>query len=175
MGTKEASPRTMMDVYKAFPEGTLAELVEGIIHLSPSPAKAHQRLLLRLASELNAHVVRHALGEIFIAPLDVYLDQYSNAVQPDIIFVAAAKGSIVRDHVQGVPDMLIEILSPGNRDYDLKKKKDLYEKFGVKEYWIADPVTKETIGYQLREGKYEALTASIGVLTSPLLNQDFYF
>jgi Uma2 family endonuclease len=174
VGTMEPNPGTMMDVYKTLPEGTLAELVDGIIHLSPSPLHAHQRLLLRLASGLNRHVIGNGLGEIFIAPLDVYLDEHSNAVQPDIIFIAAAHASMVHDHVHGVPDLVIEILSPGNRDYDLKKKRDLYEKFGVQEYWIVDPVTTETLGYQLREGKYQALATPTGALRSRLLRQDFY-
>ena len=63
-----------------------------------------------------------------------------------------------KGHFHGVPDLVVEILSPSNREHDLVKKKNLYEKFGVKEYWIVDPQTKAIIAYTLGSGKYEIMT-----------------
>ena len=80
-----------------------------------------------------------------------------------------------KSHFHGVPDLVVEVLSPSNREHDLVKKKNLYEKFGVKEYWIVDPQTKATIGYTLDSGKYETMTTQPGSMHSPLLNGTFSF
>ena len=169
-------PRTIMEVYKMLPEGTLAELIDGVIYMSPSPISNHQRVLTKLSASLHDFLNEKNLGELFVAPLDVYLDENSNAIQPDIIFVASQNSSIVKDHIHGVPDMLIEILSPSNKDYDRLQKKELYERFGVKEYWIIDPATKEAIGYKLNaKNQYEEFSRSTAEINSVLLNRHFAF
>ncbi|MBR10158.1 MAG: hypothetical protein CMP48_21015 [Rickettsiales bacterium] len=77
--------------------------------------------------------------------------------------------------MHGVPDLLVEVLSPGNKDHDLIRKKDLYERFGVKEYWIADPDTNLVLGYQLVNKLYEKIHEEIGTFQSPLLDLSFSF
>ena len=138
-------PRTIMEVFKLLPEGTLAEIIENKLYMSPTPVTKHQRIISKLLSGLYVFVNKDDKGEVFTAPFDVFLDEESNAVQPDIIFVSKENSKIIDEEttIHGVPDLLIEILSPGNRKHDLVTKKDLYEKFGVKEYWIIDPETKE--------------------------------
>jgi Uma2 family endonuclease len=74
-----------------------------------------------------------------------------------------------------VPDLVGEVLSPSNRSHDLVKKKDLYEKFGVKEYWTIDPETKTTMGYTLNSGKYESMTTEPASMDSALLKVRFSF
>jgi len=159
------------------PEGTLAEIINNHLYMSPSPIGKHQRILRDLTFILNGFVNEHKLGEIFFAPFDVFLDEEENAVQPDLIFVSTSKLSIVDDDgvIHGVPDMLIELLSPGNPEHDTVTKKELYEKFGVKEYWIVDPATKQTIGYTLREGVYQKLESEKGKIDSILLDRSFSF
>jgi Uma2 family endonuclease len=171
----ERPPRTIMEVYKMLPEGTLAELIEGIIYMSPSPIRKHQELLGELFTSILTICRKGKIGKVFIAPFDVYLDENSNAVQPDIIFVSKENQKIIQDHIHGVPDLLIELLSPGNSTHDTVTKKNLYEKFGVKEYWIIDPETFLAIGYQLQNEKYVEIGNSIGSMNSLLLNQTFYF
>jgi Uma2 family endonuclease len=171
----ERPPRTIMEVYKMLPEGTLAELINGNIYMSPSPLREHQRLILKLVGLMDAYVEKMDLGEVNVAPCDVYLDENSNAVQPDIIFVAKENAAILKDHIYGVPDLLVEILSPGNKNYDLEKKKDLYEKFEVKEYWVIDPVSKESIGYTIENSKYAEFFKGTGKMTSRLLGHTFNF
>jgi Uma2 family endonuclease len=168
-------PRTIMEVYRMLPEGTLAELIDGNIYMSPSPITPHQRTIGRLFTRMASFVEENDLGEVFIAPYDVYLDEENNAVQPDIIFVAKKNLSIIRDHIHGIPDLLVEVLSPGNMNHDTLRKKNLYERFGVKEYWIVDPKTRESIGYHLEDGKYREFFRSIGAIQSELLNNDFKF
>src|SRR6187551_1677794 len=150
----ERPPGTIMEVYKTLPEGTLAELINGIIYMSPSPVRQHQRLATHLTSLMNLFVSENNLGEVYTAPFDVYLDETSNAVQPDILFVATKNLDIIHRHVHGVPDLIVEVLSDASREYDTQKKKMLYEKFGVKEYWIIDPMTRDAIGFELQNEVY---------------------
>ena len=170
-------PRTIMEVYKTLPEGTLAELIDNKIYMSPSPVRNHQKILQQLLRRLSDLIEDKGKGEVFISPFDVYLDEHSNAVQPDLIVVLADRKEIVdpNGHIHGVPDLLVEILSPGNKEHDLIKKKDLYERFGVKEYWIVDPETKLALVYQLQNSKYIKIGESIGTIESPLLSLGLSF
>jgi Uma2 family endonuclease len=170
-------PRTIMEVFRMLPEGTLAEVIENTLYMSPTPRSNHQRISGVLFTNLNLHVTKQHLGEVFHAPFDVYLDEEANAVQPDIFFIAKEHSGIIEDHgyVHGVPDLIIEILSPGNKRYDQVTKKSLYERFQVKEYWIVDPETKETTGYEMKEGIYEEFFHAFGKLQSRLLNSIFNF
>jgi Uma2 family endonuclease len=173
----DTPPRTIMEVYKNLPEGTLAELIDNVLYMSPSPVKNHQQVLQIIFRRLSEAVEDVGKGEIIIAPFDVYLDATSNAVQPDIIVILNSnKGhSKPNGHFHGVPDLIVEILSPGNRDYDLVKKKDLYERFGVTEYWIVDPESKETIGYFLQDSKFISLGQEKRNITFKLLKLTISF
>ena len=169
-------PRTIMEVYKMLPEGTLAEVINGQLYMSPAPNTNHQRVSGKIEFLLRSYVENHSLGEIFDAPYDVYLDEENNAVQPDIIFVSTQNSYIVKSHgIVGVPDLIVEFLSPSNNTHDLVTKKELYEKFGVKEYWIIDPATKESLVYQLKNNQYKLEGKQIAALFSPLLNHHFEF
>ena len=168
-------PRTIMEVYKMLPEGTLAELIDGNIYMSPSPIREHQRIIAILSSKMILFTEEKKAGEVYTAPFDVYLDDHSNAVQPDIVFVSAAKLSIIDRYIHGVPDLIVEVLSDGNEDHDRIRKKALYERFGVREYWIVDAVTKEATGYFHQDGKYTAAVTSVGEISSRVLNNTFEF
>jgi Uma2 family endonuclease len=166
-----------MEIYRMLPEGTLAEIINNQIIMSPSPFSKHQKVLNRINNRLYNYFEASSLAEIFTAPLDVYLDETSNAVQPDIIVVLKENLGIIKEHghIHGVPDLLVEILSPGNKEYDLIKKKDLYESFGVKEYWIVDPETRLALGYKLHDGKYQNISEEIGVINSCLIDTRIEF
>lgn len=169
-------PRTIMEVFQQLPEGTLAEVIHNTLYMSPAPTPSHQRLFLNLASGMHAFVSAQASGEIFIAPIDVYLDEASSVVQPDILFVPFhSKIKIDSGGLHGTPDLIVEILSPGNKKRDLVIKKELYEKIGVKEYWIVDPDTKEVVGYKHQHGRYVSLQASSGEIKFELLYHTFTF
>ncbi len=169
-------PRTMMEVFKMLPEGTLAEIINNRLYVSPSTIGKHQRLITKLMLQLGNQIELKKAGELFVAPFDVFLDEEENAVQPDLIFVSASNLSIVDDGViHGIPDLLIELLSPGNPTHDTVTKKELYEKFGVKEYWIVDPATKATIGYTLSGDVYKKIESEVGKIDSILLSKSFSF
>ena len=137
------------------PEGTLAEVINRTLYVSPSPTPYHGKVSSRIRYETFRHVLENDLGEMYDHPVDVYLKGGTDVVIPDIIFVSKDNSLIVdRKGLHGAPDLHIEILSPGTRKRDLTIKKKLYEESGVKEYWIVDPDTKNSQGYLLRDGKY---------------------
>jgi Uma2 family endonuclease len=166
-----------MEVYKMLPEGTLAELIDNIIYMPPSPSSNHQEISIDLASQIHLFCKQNKKGKVYAAPIDVYLDETSNAVQPDIVVVLNDQLNIIeqKGHIHGVPAMLIEILSEGNKNHDLIRKRDLYERFGVREYHIADPETKFVMTFELSDGKYKKTKEIIGTLSCELLQQDFQF
>ncbi len=170
-------PRTIMEVFKMLPEGTLAELINGTIYMSPSPLSRHQLVSNDLCTDLTVHLRSKRAGKVLSAPIDVFLDEESNAVQPDIVVVLGENISIINPggHIHGVPDLLVEVLSKGNNKHDLITKKDLYEKFGVQEYWVVDPETKLAMIFSLKEGKYTLIDETIASIHSPLLNHTFIF
>ncbi|MBD0289430.1 MAG: Uma2 family endonuclease, partial [Flavisolibacter sp.] len=80
-----------------------------------------------------------------------------------------------KGHIHGVPAILIEVLSKGNKEHDLIRKKDLYERFGVQEYHVVDPDTKLVLSFSQSGGKYGEAKEAIGKLYSPLLQVAFEF
>lgn len=169
-------PRTIMEVYKMLPEGTLAELIDGHLSISRVPGIKHQKILKNILFAIHQYVSDNNLGETLFLACDVFLDEHSNAVQPDIIFVSDENISIIKDDaIHGIPDLLIEILSPGNTQHDTIKKKELYQKFGVQEYWVINPETTESIGYALKNRIYIECGRHKAMIKSLLLNHEFSF
>lgn len=166
----------MMEVFKTLPEGTLAELIDSNLYMSPSPTFDHQNISKAILRKLLAFE-DSGKGLIFHAPFDVYLDEAQNAVQPDLFVILRENMNIVnpKGHIHGVPNLIVEILSPGNRDHDIVRKKHLYEKFGVQEYWIVDPENKQALGYELIGKSYQLIAEDIGIIKSKLLDPSFTF
>src|SRR5690554_2559302 len=147
-------PRTIREVYDALPEGTLAQLIQSQLVMSPAPAYGHQKILNIINRKIAEYVEQKGLGEIIISPFDVHLDE-ENVFQPDILFLRNDQlPGIQKDGFHGAPSLVIELLSPGTARYDLNQKKTAYERHGVQEYWIVDPDTKEVEGYFLEEERY---------------------
>jgi Uma2 family endonuclease len=128
------------------------ELLNGEATMSPAPSLAHQRLLLRLAKLVERLIPN---GEIFIAPVDVVLDEL-DVLQPDLVWVAEASlaKSVDNKYLKGAPDLVVEIFSPGTVRRDKKDKFHLYEKFGVREYCMIDPDEKWLEIWQLKEARF---------------------
>lgn len=155
MAQLKSKPRKTLEDYLKLPEGTRAELIEGEIFMSPSPRVRHQRIVLKLSLVLNDYARKTGSGEVFVAPLDVHLPM-GDVVQPDLIFVSEAKRAIVQDWVRGVPDLLVEVLSPEGADRDEIIKRDLYARAGVREYWIVDGDARAVEVLTLAGGRYQA-------------------
>ncbi len=174
--TTPAIPKTPMDIYRSLPEGTRAEIIDNVIYMPPSPFEAHQKVSGTLAGEIYLYFKQYdQRGRFYTAPFDVFLDNRSTSVQPDI-FILLPDNTInieARGHFHGVPDIIIEILSQGNKDYDLIQKKNLYERFGVKEYFVIEPESGLTFHYYLREGIYVLAKEEIRKMESQLLQHTF--
>jgi Uma2 family endonuclease len=157
------------DDYLKMPEDERYELIEGELLMSPSPATKHQKILRELVLTVVSHVKKKALGEVFFAPYDIFFDD-ENVLQPDLIFVSKDNVSIITEkNIHGSPDLVVEILSESTAYRDLIQKKKLYERFGVKEYWVVAPddelvevyILTENGGYQLSRSyiKEDTLTS----------------
>jgi Uma2 family endonuclease len=132
--------KVTLQQYLALPETALPhELVEGELRLTAAPSMWHQTVLNRLARPLEDFVESCKLGFVFRAPVDVILNRAAGLVlQPDIIYIRQDRTVIVRERIEGAPDLVVEILSPGTRDYDCIEKSARYATAGVAEYWLAD-------------------------------------
>lgn len=164
-----------MEVYRGLPEGTLVQLINNRLYLYSSHTDAHQSLLGDILMKLGNHVENNKVGRLLMGPFDVYLDK-QNAFQPDLIFALPENRHKFRnDGFYGAPDLVIEVLEASTRRLDTGKKKAFYERSGVKEYWLVDPLTKETEGFWLVNGEYEPLPTEEGKLSLRLFNYTLAF
>lgn len=138
--------------YKEWPEDERWQIIDGHAYaMTAAPNIRHQKI----TGNLYALVREGLKGKpctTFIAPTDVVFDEI-NIVQPDV-FVVCNKSKITDANIQGAPDMVIEVISPSNSFMDKKLKLELYERFGVPEYLLVDPVGDLVERYRLVEGKY---------------------
>jgi len=140
--------------YSRLPEGAPYQLIGGELVLTPAPTTYHQIISMKLGTKMASYVMEKDLGLVLFAPVDVYFEN-TETYQPDIIFIVKERLTIIeKDKINGAPDMVVEILSPGTGYYDLKKKFKTYENHGVKEYWIVDPEDCSVEIHALREGNF---------------------
>jgi Uma2 family endonuclease len=168
---KQANVRFTYDDYLLLPDDKRYEIVAGELLVVPAPYLNHQRILREMGTALTIYARHQGIGEVFYAPCDVVLS-LENVVQPDLVFVAnERRGILTAANVQGPPDLVLEILSEATKQRDLEVKRKLYAKYGVREYWIADPVAQTVQVLVWSESGF----ASAGVyaitdrLSSPLL------
>ena len=177
MSSAQPAPRlwTYADLV-ALPDDQLRhELIDGEHVVSPSPNTRHQQLLRELFRILDAHVEHHRLGEVLFAPFDIKLSMFT-VVVPDLVFFTADrfKRVVNEKHAIAAPDLVVEILSPGTRRRDKGRKRAIYDREGVREYWIVDPDARSVTALRRPESgagltDVVTLAAAAGdVLTSPL-------
>jgi Uma2 family endonuclease len=147
--------------YLMIPGDQRYELIEGELMMTPSPVPYHQWISKNIEFELEKFVREKGQGKVFYAPCDVYLDN-ENVLQPDILFISEERLTIIGEkNIQGAPDLVIEILSESTAYRDMVKKKKLYARFGVKEYWLVDPEEK-TVEIYILEKNSLILTKRFG-------------
>ena len=144
-----------------FPDdGMRYELINGELFKSPSPIPRHQELVIRLIFLIGTHVRERKLGRILTAPIDVRFSGASQVV-PDVVFVSNGRLDIIGGkRLEGPPELMVEVLSPSTQGNDLVKKRDLYERYGVPEYWIVDPRRKTLAMLAVHGGRYVELPTS---------------
>ena len=160
--------------YILFPEdGQRHEILDGEHYVTPAPTLHHQDAIGNLFLKLAPFVREHRLGKVYLSPADVLLSEH-DVVQPDLFFVSNERRAILTEaNAQGAPDLVIEILSSSTQRRDGTLKRDRYEGFGVREYWMVDPA-RQTVRVYRREaagfGNSILLSGAVGdVLTTPLL------
>jgi Uma2 family endonuclease len=136
----------------------LLEYIDGFVYNQASPSKIHQIAALNLATEFNIFF-KNKKCKPFIGPFDIILknekEEYPRKVIPDISVICDKTGLNDNNYI-GVPTLIVEVLSPSNEAHDLVTKMNLYQRFGVKEYWIVNPKIKSVSVYKLNEnGCYE--------------------
>jgi Uma2 family endonuclease len=170
----QTSTRLTYEDYLELPDdGKQYELIEGELVLNPTPITRHQRIVLKIAIHLQMYFDRQGGGEAFVAPLDVVLAE-DVVLEPDVMVVLSERMSIVGEkNIQGAPNIVVEVLSEGTRKRDETIKRKLYERYGVDEYWIADPVIDVVKIYRRSGASFvraaEISTESGGEITSPIL------
>lgn len=130
---------TYQDYLELPDDGNRYEIIEGELIKLTTPYIIHQTVSGNIIFELVKFIKQKKIGTIYFAPLDVVLNEI-NVVQPDILFISKENLQIITvKNIKGVPDLIVEIISPSTEYYDLFVKKGTYEKSGVKEYWLVDP------------------------------------
>ncbi len=162
----------------ALPDDRLRhELLDGAHVVSPSPTTAHQEISLNLVRALLRYLDRHDLGRLLYAPFDVKLSMFT-VVVPDLVYFTADRYARVvnEKHATAAPDLVVEILSPGTRRRDKGRKRAVYDREGVREYWVVDPDAQSITALRrprAGSGLTDVTTLGLaggGVLQSPLFS-----
>lgn len=141
--------------YVHFPnDGKRHEIVDGEHFVNPAPSTRHQYALHELHIQLHEQIQKPGLGLIFGAPVDVQLSEFT-VVQPDLVVILNERRDIVTDpKIAGTPNMVVEVISPGNPKYDRTTKKQAYQLAGVQEYWIINPIEQTVEQFVLEDDQY---------------------
>lgn len=144
-------------------DGWIYEIIEGELHMSPAPTPIHQENSGNLFAEFRDYARKCDAGKAYAAPIDVILPGLATPVQPDVIFIIKDRLKIVKDdRVEGAPDIVAEVLSPGNWLVDRRDKFRVYAQAAVREYWIVNPQARTIELFCLQGGMY-ALIGKYGV------------
>jgi len=143
--------------YRLFPDdGRRHEIIDGEHYVSPSPSTDHQKASRHIQFALYEQIEQTGRGQVYDAPMDLELAP-TDVVQPDLIVVMNESSDIVlRSRLRGVPDLVVEILSPSTAEIDRNLKRSLYEHHGVAEYWVVDVEDRAIHRYRLTDGSYGA-------------------
>ena len=146
--------------YTQWPEGERWELINGEIYAMAAPSRLHQQFVLKLATQIDRYLDGKPC-DVYIAPFDVRLprqneadDKIDTTVQPDIAVICDPT-KLDDKGCRGAPDWIIEVISPSSAIMDMEKKLRLYERHGVKTYWIIHPTDQWLMVYRLgQDGHY---------------------
>ncbi len=170
MKTMLRPPRTGLEAYKLLPEGTLCQLINNKIIMSPSPKWKHQDIVKIIMVAIENYLKKNHAGKV-LSDVDVYLDE-ENIYRPDMMLITNDQLHILGDdgYIHGVPGLVIEVLSKGTEKYDKSEKKDIYEKYGVKEYWLIDPPMLQCEGFINEDNSFKQVVKTNKNFTIHLLD-----
>jgi len=164
--------RLTYDDYCRLPDnGRRYEIIDGELFVTPSPRRAHQKVVTQLSRVLGNFVEAGDCGEVYVAPFDVVFSLF-DVVEPDILYVSKKRASVVtEENIQGAPDLVVEVLSASTAEIDRTTKLKLYARYGVQEYWLIDPERCTAEIYRREPQGFERVASleASGSLTTPLL------
>lgn len=173
--TIDFSIPAMREMWK-LPEEKRAEVINRKLYILSPPKPDHCDLSFLIALRLANYVIENNLGKVCHAEMGIFLNDGKNLVIPDIVFVSNANPLILDTNgIFGAPDLIIEVLSPSTKRKDRTIKKQLYEQTGVREYWLVDPISKESWGYLLENGRYDEPLTLNAELNIRILNKTIPF
>ena len=142
------------DIWDMPDDGNRYEVIDGDLFVTPPPVREHQHSSGELHYWINHYLHQHPIGVVYAAPIGVILDE-SGGVQPDLVYVSNEHREILTSRgVEGVPDLVVEILSPSTRARDLGVKLRRYAAAGVPHYWIVDPQALTLAAHELGADGY---------------------
>jgi Uma2 family endonuclease len=130
------------------------ELWDGELIMSPAPSFYHQEVTIRFCHQLYDWVTKRKLGKVVAGPIDMVLSPH-RVTQPDVAFISQARLGIITKTINGPVDLAVEVISLGHRSRDRIEKRDLYEQYGVREFWLIDPEAQTVEVLSLENGRYE--------------------
>jgi Uma2 family endonuclease len=146
------------EAYLRLPDdGYRYEVIRGVLHMTAAPTIKHQDIVRNLLVVLHLFVRGREQGKVYHSPVDVRLSEQT-VVEPDIVFITRERLNIIKkSSFEGVPDLIVEVLSPSNWVVDRRDKFAVYEAAGVREYWIIDPDAQTVEVYSLYQDRYALL------------------
>ena len=163
MGMPATQTHWTVDMVHALPDdGNRYEIIDGELLVTPAPSFDHQDAAFQLAKRLDAYLAIYRVGHMFMAPTDVVFDART-LVQPDVVVVPLIAGKRPRTQAEaGKPLLAVEIVSPGSARTDRVRKRELYQREGVPEYWIVDPDARVIERWRPEDSRPEILVNRIG-------------
>lgn len=155
-------------------DGNRYEVIDGVLYTTTAPSTFHQWIVRQIVRTLFAQIDDQGVGVTLWAPIGVFMPG-CDPVQPDILVVRTAHLSIIRDRrIYGVPDLIVEVVSPSNSEQDLEIKRNAYARAAVPEYWIVRPAERDVIVCSAPDPATDLFKnvdtiSPDGVLTSPTL------
>ncbi len=152
-GKAERGNFTYEDLRHTPDDGKRYEVLEGDLIVSPSPRVNHQRFVYKLSLLLGSAEAA-GTGMALPAPMDVVFSAH-DVVEPDLLFIVKDRlGIVTEDNVQGAPDFVVAVISEGSRRRDVITKRQIYERHGVRFYWLVDPEEETVRVFELKDGVY---------------------
>jgi len=163
------------DRWETLPDdGNRYEVIEGVLYMSTAPSPIHQWIIRQVARVFFAQIDDRGVGVTLWSPIGLFMPG-CDPVQPDLLVIRTANlDAIKTDGIEGVPALLVEILSPGNMDPDTATKRHAYARAGVPEYWIVRPDERDILVLSAPDPALGDYTSSVRVepeaeLVSPTL------
>jgi Uma2 family endonuclease len=169
----DTPPKARMSAedYIASPQSAhKSDLIEGVFVMASPASFVHSELQAFLLTTMRNFVNQHNRG-VVLGENSAYRLNEDNVYQPDVSFLAHERMSLAGEvYVEGAPDLAVEVLSPSSRRYDLVEKRVNYARFGVREYWVVDPIERTATVYELLQQEWVPVRAEDGVLRSRVLD-----